>query len=223
MSVQALVALYINRIVTLINEKSTAKLEICCKAGEVNVNISHDLGVVEVPHIEQTPKKTVYNDMLKKNVNVSQFNKLQKRALARAEEAKVAMTAQQEITRNVQSNLAKATPETEKVEQEAEQAKAALLIIQSKANQAEQANERLMREKNWADKFKNEAEKAKLETTKAITDAEKAKNESDKAKKEAEKAANEILKIEQAKQECESQTKVNITKCIPRNLNLILK
>ena len=71
MSVQALIAPYINRLVTLINEKSTAKLEICCKAGEVNVNIFHDLGVVEVPHIEQTPKKTVYNDMLKKNVNVS--------------------------------------------------------------------------------------------------------------------------------------------------------
>ena len=58
--------------------------------------------------------------------------------------------------------------ETEKVEQEAEQAKAALLIIQSEANQAtyvarqeaEQANERLMRETNRAEQFKNEAEKA---------------------------------------------------------------
>ena len=52
MSAQALKAPYINRIVNLNNERSTAKLEICCKAGEVNVNISHDL--VEVPHIEQT-------------------------------------------------------------------------------------------------------------------------------------------------------------------------
>ena len=73
-----------------------------------------------------------------------------------------------------------------------------------------------MRETNRADKFKNEAEKAKLEATKATTDAEKAKNESDKAKKEAEKAAHEILKINQAKQEFGSQTKVNITKCIPK-------
>ena len=51
---------------------------------------------------------------------------------------------------------------------EAEQAKAALLIIQSEANQAtyvarqeaEQANERLMRETNRAEHIKNEAEKA---------------------------------------------------------------
>ena len=82
MSAQALIAPCINMIVTLINEKSTAKLEIYCKAGEVNVNISHDLGVVEVPHIEQTPKNTAYNDILNKNVNVSQFNRLQKRTLA---------------------------------------------------------------------------------------------------------------------------------------------
>ena len=79
MSAQALIAPYINRIVTLINERSTAKLEICYKAGEVNINISHDLGVVEVPHIEQTPNKTTYNDILKKNVNFSQFNRIQKK------------------------------------------------------------------------------------------------------------------------------------------------
>ena len=52
MSSQALIAPYINRIVILINERSTAKLEIYCKAGEGIVNISHEL--VEVPHIEQT-------------------------------------------------------------------------------------------------------------------------------------------------------------------------
>ena len=113
--------------------------------------------------------------------------------LARAEEAKVAMTAQQEIARNAQSDLAKAKLETEKVEQDAEQAKAALLIIQSEAIQAtylarqeaEQANERLMRETNW---FQNEAEKAKLGAMYAIKEAEKDKTESDKANKEAEKA-----------------------------------
>ena len=63
------------------------------------------------------------------------------------------MTAQQEIARNAQSDLVKAKLETEKVEQEAEQAKAALLIIQSEANQAtyaarqeaKHANERLIR------------------------------------------------------------------------------
>ena len=81
MSAQAIIAPYINIIVTLINERSTAKLEICCKAGEVNINISHYLGIVEVPHIEQTPNKTAYNDILKKNVNVSQFNRLRKRGL----------------------------------------------------------------------------------------------------------------------------------------------
>ena len=67
-----------------------------------SVYISHNLGEVEVPHIEKTTNKTAYNDILKKNVNVSQFNRLQKRALARAEEAKVAMTTQQEIASNAQ-------------------------------------------------------------------------------------------------------------------------
>ena len=42
------------------------------------------------------------------------------KTLARAEEAKVAMTAPQEIARNAQSDLAKAKLETEKVEQEVE-------------------------------------------------------------------------------------------------------
>ena len=132
------------------------------------------------------------------------------------------MTTQQEIARNAQSGLAKAKHETEKVEQEVEQAKAALLIIQSDANQAtyvarqeaEQANEQLMRETNRAEKIKNEAEKAKLEATKAIKEAEKAKTESNKANKEAEKAAHEILIASQAKQESKSKTKDNITKCI---------
>ena len=101
--------------------------------------------------------------MLKKNVNVSQFNRVQKKPPARAEEAKVAMTAPQEIARNAQSDLARSKLETEKVEQEAEQAKAALLIIQFQANQAtdiarqevEQANERLMQKTNMSEKFKN--------------------------------------------------------------------
>ena len=78
MSAQALFASYINRIVTLIIERSTAKLDKCCKAGEGNVNIFHDLGEVEVPHIKQTPNKAAYNDISKKNFSVSQFNGLQK-------------------------------------------------------------------------------------------------------------------------------------------------
>ena len=52
MSAQIIIAPYFMRIVTLINERSTDNLEICCKAGEVNVNISHDL--VEVLHNEET-------------------------------------------------------------------------------------------------------------------------------------------------------------------------
>ena len=113
MSAQALITPYINSIVSRINEKSTAKLEICCKAKEVSVNISHILWVVEVTHIKKTPNKTAYNDILKKHVNVSQFHRLQKRALARAEEAIVAMTLHQEIARNANSDLAKANIETE--------------------------------------------------------------------------------------------------------------
>ena len=88
-----------NISVTLNNEKSTAKLEICCKAGEVKVNISHKLGVIEVPNIELTPKKPTYNDILKEHVNVSQLNRLQKRAMARAEEVESAMTHSKIILR----------------------------------------------------------------------------------------------------------------------------
>ena len=100
------------------------------------------------------------------------------------------MTAQQQKNaRNAQCDLAKAKLDTEKVEQEAKQAKAALIIKQSEGNKAtyvarqaaEQANEKLMRETNKAEKFKNEAEKAKLEATNAIKEAEKDKTESDKA------------------------------------------
>ena len=84
MSAEALIAPYINRIVTLINERSTAKLDICCEAGEVNVNIPHDL--VEVPHIEQT--MMIYW----RKISMVHSSIGSTKTLARAEEAKVAMT-----------------------------------------------------------------------------------------------------------------------------------
>ena len=42
MPAQTVIAPYIICIVTLINKRSKAELEISCKSGEGNINISHD-------------------------------------------------------------------------------------------------------------------------------------------------------------------------------------
>ena len=89
MSVQELNAPYLNRFVILFNQNATEKLELSCAEGKVNVNIFHELGAIEQP-LPPTPpvKKAGYNEGMNKNLKISQLKRLQRRAAARAEEAK---------------------------------------------------------------------------------------------------------------------------------------
>ena len=66
MSVQELIAPYLNRFLILFNQNANAKSELSC--AEVNVNIFHELRVIEQP-LPPTPpvKKAGYNEVLKKN------------------------------------------------------------------------------------------------------------------------------------------------------------
>ena len=89
MSLHDHIAPYLNRFVILFNQNATAKLELSCTEGKVNVNIFHDLGAIKQP-LPPTPpvQKRSYNKVLKNNLKTSQLNRLKRRAAARAEEAK---------------------------------------------------------------------------------------------------------------------------------------
>ena len=47
MSLQDHIDPYLNRFVILFNENATAKLELSCTEGKLNVSIFHDLGAVK--------------------------------------------------------------------------------------------------------------------------------------------------------------------------------
>ena len=107
MSVQEQIAPYLNRFVLLLNQNATVKLEINCKEGRVNVNMSHDLGNVAHPNPLKVPvPKPGYNEVLKKNVPPSQIYRLQKRAAARAEQANVQLENQRKIANEALKNPA---------------------------------------------------------------------------------------------------------------------
>ena len=84
MAVEAQLAPYLNRFVILLRQNSVAKLEISCSNGKLNVNISHDMGLVEQATPHPPPS---YKEVLKKNLKRSQINRLQKRAAERADKA----------------------------------------------------------------------------------------------------------------------------------------
>ena len=65
-------------------------LEVNCKEGTVNVNMSHDLGTIAHPNpLETQIPRPGYREVLKKNIPPSQIFRLQKRDAARAEQATV--------------------------------------------------------------------------------------------------------------------------------------
>ena len=71
MSAQEQFAPYINRFVALVRQKSVAKLELACKDGKVNINISHELGEfgrkkTNAPTVDEPS----YTDVLKKNTSM---------------------------------------------------------------------------------------------------------------------------------------------------------
>ena len=109
MSVQELIAPYLNRFLILFNQNANAKLELSCAEGKVNVNIFHELGVIEQP-LPPTPpvKKAGYNEVLKKNLKISPLKRLQRRAAARADEAKAETLKNKEISENALRGAVKA-------------------------------------------------------------------------------------------------------------------
>ena len=119
MSLQDLIAPYLNRFVILFNENATAKLELSCTEGKVHVNIFHDLGAVNKSLPETPPvKRTAYNEVLKKNIKPSQLNRLHRRAAARAEEVKTNTYNQKKDAEKTLEDAEKAThvSELQKVE-----------------------------------------------------------------------------------------------------------
>ena len=154
MSVEAQLAPYLNRFVILLRHNSVAKLELTCNNGKLTVNISHDIGVVE----QASPKPITppsHNEVLKKNLNRSQTNRLQRRGADRAE---------------------KANKEAE--EAHAEGAKA----IRDRQDITEQATTEAEDVMSEIEKVKYLAEKAQLEAEKFKTDAKEARSEIEKAR-----------------------------------------
>ena len=121
MSVKDQLSPYLNRFVILCQQKSNVKLELCCDNGQVSVNLSHTLGVVSSTSPYEFPKKEKYSDVLKKkNIGISQLNRLKRRAFERAEEAKKEAKLQKEIAEQAKMEAVKATCEAENVKLEAE-------------------------------------------------------------------------------------------------------
>ena len=73
------------------------------------MNIFHELGAIEQP-LPPTPpvKKAGYNEVLKKNLKISQLKILQRRAAARAEEAKAETLKDKEISEKALQEAVKA-------------------------------------------------------------------------------------------------------------------
>ena len=67
--------------------------------------------------------KTVHSDILKKNINTPQFDRLERRPENRSEEAKVENKKQQNTAANANIEAEKALTDTQKATLETEQAK----------------------------------------------------------------------------------------------------
>ena len=81
MAAIAQVTPYLNRLVILLKQNASSKLEIHCKSGELSVNFYHAFG-----SFEETPAKlsSTFSGVVKTN---SQLKRLKKRAAERAEKA----------------------------------------------------------------------------------------------------------------------------------------
>ena len=119
MSLQDLIAPYLNRFVILFSENATAKLELSCAEGKVHVNMFYDL-VAPKQNLPTAPpvKKAGYSDSLKKNLKTSQLNRLKRRAAVRAEEAETHTVRQNQMAEKAVEEAAKAVhaPEQHNVE-----------------------------------------------------------------------------------------------------------
>ena len=87
------------------------------------MNILHDLGEVEDTSPKLVNTHPTYSDALKKNVRLSQINRLQKRAHLRAEEAINKTKDQQKIAEDALLGFELAKEGAEKAQSDAEKAK----------------------------------------------------------------------------------------------------
>ena len=185
MSVQDLLSPYVNRFTLLHQQKASAILEFSYSNGKINVNLKHDLGEVKVPSPQTNLGHPAYRDVVKKNKSLSQINRLQRRAKARAEESHNAPTS------IVNDDSEKETPEAEQKKLEAEKARfeAEKAGLETKLKSALQE----------AIDFKAEAEQAKTkiqiankEAVPGIKEAEQAKDTNMFNELELEKASDNI-------------------------------
>ena len=142
MSAQDLFAPYLNRFLKLLNQNATAKLEFSCKEGKVNVNISHDLGVVAEASPATIEVQPTYKEALRKGTHFassSQNIRLQRRAISRAEEARKETKRQQLIAEEARGELMRAKEVAEKAVREAEEAKREAELVTKAEAEAEKA------------------------------------------------------------------------------------
>ena len=159
MSAKELISPYLNRFVDLLYKKSSAKVELSCKNGQLSISMFHELGIIEEATTEAQPRMPSYNEVVRKNISNSQVRRLQKRAIFRAEEAIAKTKVQQEIAENAKHEFEKYMKE------------------------AEEACERAKKAKSLAEKSKFEADKSRKESEKFVKDAEEARKQSEEAKK----------------------------------------
>ena len=62
---------YLNRFADLLYKKSTAKVELSFKYGQMSISMFHELGIVEVATPEVQPRMPSYNEVVRDNLSNS--------------------------------------------------------------------------------------------------------------------------------------------------------
>ena len=188
MSAKDLIPPYLNRFVSLNQQKSTAKLELSCIDGKITVNLLHDLGVVGEATSESVKPLPAYSEVLQKTVRASQVARLQRRAKIWAEEAMIETKNQQDKAENAKKQAEKALADAEEAKISAEKAKEILLKVKAESDEVIRKSKiEAEKAKELSDKCREEAEKAISKSSKEI---ELANNQITKAKGQAEEAQN---------------------------------
>ena len=177
MSAKEVISPYLNRFVDLLYKKSTAKVELSCKDGQMSISIFHALGVFEETTPEAQPRMHAYNEVVRNNIPDSQVRSLQKRANVRAEEARAQTKVQQEISENARLEFDKSM-DAEEARERAEQAKSLASKSKLEADNAWQECEKYIKD---AEEARKQSEEAKILSSKFKLEAEKARKMSDLA------------------------------------------
>ena len=106
---------YTNKFKAINQQMSYSRLDLCSKDQKVIVNFKHDLW--------EFLDKTVDSDVLKKNINVPQFARLERRAETRAEEARVETKKQQNIAEIANMEAEKTPTDTKNAKLDTKEAK----------------------------------------------------------------------------------------------------